>query len=31
MTKGLLPNVIPGGVLSLHYADDTILFLEEEE
>ena len=25
---GLLPNAIPGGVVSLKYADDTILFLD---
>ena len=26
--RGLLPQVVPGGVISLQYADDTILFLE---
>lgn len=26
--SGLLPNVIEGGVISLQYADDTLLFLE---
>jgi hypothetical protein len=25
---GLLPHVVPGGVVTLQYADDTILFLE---
>jgi hypothetical protein len=25
---GLLPQVVPGGIISLQYADDTILFLE---
>ena len=28
LISGLLPNIIPGGVVSLQYADDTILFLE---
>uniref|UniRef100_A0A8R7PWM5 Reverse transcriptase domain-containing protein n=2 Tax=Triticum urartu TaxID=4572 RepID=A0A8R7PWM5_TRIUA len=28
LISGLLPHVIPGGVVSLQYADDTILFLE---
>ena len=29
LISGLLPHVIPGGVVSLQYADDTILFLEK--
>lgn len=28
LIAGLLPHIIPGGVISLQYADDTILFLE---
>uniref|UniRef100_A0A453GJH1 Reverse transcriptase domain-containing protein n=1 Tax=Aegilops tauschii subsp. strangulata TaxID=200361 RepID=A0A453GJH1_AEGTS len=28
LIAGLLPNIIPGGVVSLQYADDIILFLE---
>ena len=28
LIKGLLPQVVPGGVISIQYADDTILFLE---
>lgn len=28
LISGLLPHVIPGGVISLQYADDTLLFLE---
>jgi hypothetical protein len=28
MIKGLLPGVVPGGVFSLQYADDTIIFLQ---
>lgn len=28
LIAGLLPNVIPGGVVSLQYVDDTILFLD---
>ena len=31
LIKGLLSDVIPGGVISLQYADDTILFLESDE
>jgi hypothetical protein len=27
LIRGLLPQVVPGGVISLQYADDTILFL----
>jgi hypothetical protein len=30
LIKGLLPQVVPGGVISLQYADDTILFLESD-
>jgi hypothetical protein len=30
LIKGLLPQVVPGGVISLQYADDTILFLEPD-
>jgi hypothetical protein len=30
LIRGLLPNVVPGGVISLQYADDTILFLEPD-
>uniref|UniRef100_A0A8R7PZV3 Reverse transcriptase domain-containing protein n=1 Tax=Triticum urartu TaxID=4572 RepID=A0A8R7PZV3_TRIUA len=29
LISGLLPHVIPGGVVSLQYANDTILFLEK--
>jgi hypothetical protein len=29
MISGLMSNVIPGGVISLQYVDDTILFLEK--
>lgn len=28
LIRGLLPHVIPGGVISLQYDDDTIIFLE---
>ena len=28
LIKGLCPNLCPGGVVSLQYADDTILFME---
>jgi hypothetical protein len=28
LVSGLLPNAIPGGVVNLQYADDTILFLD---
>ena len=31
LIRGLLPQVVPGGVISLQYADDTILFLENNE
>jgi hypothetical protein len=30
LIKGLLPQVVPGGIISLQYADDTILFLEPD-
>jgi hypothetical protein len=30
LISGLLPSVVPGGVISLQYADDTILFLEKD-
>lgn len=29
--RGLCPELIPGGVVSLQYADDTLLFLENNE
>ena len=28
LIKGLLPHVVPGGVVNLQYADDTLLFLD---
>jgi hypothetical protein len=28
MITGLCPHLVPGGVISLQYADDTLLFLE---
>uniref|UniRef100_A0A8I6WK33 Reverse transcriptase domain-containing protein n=1 Tax=Hordeum vulgare subsp. vulgare TaxID=112509 RepID=A0A8I6WK33_HORVV len=28
LISGLLTNVIPGGIISLQYADDTLLFIE---
>jgi len=28
LISGLLPHIEPGGILSLQYADDTMLFLE---
>jgi hypothetical protein len=31
LIRGLLPQVVPSGVISLQYADDTILFLENNE
>jgi hypothetical protein len=31
LTKGLLDNFRPGGIISLQYADDTILFSKAEE
>ena len=31
LIRGLLPQVVPGGVISLQYDDDTILFLEPNE
>jgi hypothetical protein len=30
LIRGLCPNFIPGGVVSLQYADDTLLFLEKD-
>jgi DNA polymerase III psi subunit len=30
LIRGLCPNFIPGGVVSLQYADDTLLFLEND-
>ena len=30
LISGLLPQVIEGGVISLQYADDTLLFLEDD-
>jgi hypothetical protein len=30
LIRGLCPNSIPGGVVSVQYADDTILFLEND-
>ena len=31
LIRGLLPQVVPGGVICLQYADDTILFLAANE
>jgi hypothetical protein len=31
LIKGLLSHVMPSGVASLQYADDTIFFFEETE
>jgi hypothetical protein len=28
LISGLIPEICPGGVISLQYADDTLLFLE---
>jgi hypothetical protein len=28
LIRGMLPGVVPSGIISLQYADDTILFLE---
>jgi hypothetical protein len=28
--KGLVSDVVPSGVISLQYADDTILFVDED-
>jgi hypothetical protein len=28
LIEGLMPNVIPGGITNLQYADDTLLFLK---
>jgi hypothetical protein len=30
LIRGLIPHAIPGGVISLQYADDTILFLQND-
>jgi hypothetical protein len=30
LIRGLCSNLIPGGVVSLQYADDTLLFLEND-
>jgi hypothetical protein len=30
LIRGLCPNFIPGGVVSLQYVDDTLLFLEND-
>jgi hypothetical protein len=30
LISGLLPHIIDGGVISLQYADDTLLFLEDD-
>jgi hypothetical protein len=30
LIRGLCPNFIPSGVVSLQYADDTLLFLEND-
>jgi hypothetical protein len=30
LIRGLCPNFIPGGVVSLQYADDTLMFLEND-
>jgi len=30
LISGLLPQVIEGGIISLQYADDTLLFLEND-
>ena len=30
LISGLMPNVYQGGIVSLQYADDTILFLEND-
>jgi hypothetical protein len=31
MITGLCPHLVPGGVISLQYADDTLLFLQNDE
>jgi len=30
LISGLLPRAVDGGVISLQYADDTLLFLEDD-
>jgi hypothetical protein len=30
LIRGLFSNFIPGGAISLQYADDTLLFLEKD-
>ena len=30
LVSGLMPQVIEGGIISLQYADDTLLFLEND-
>ena len=30
LISGLMPEVCPGGVISLQYADDTLLFLKKK-
>jgi len=30
LVSGLMPQVIEGGIISLKYADDTLLFLEND-
>jgi hypothetical protein len=30
LIEGLMPTAIPGGVISLQYADDTIIFLKND-
>jgi hypothetical protein len=29
--RGLCPQLVPGGVVSLQYSDDTLIFLEKDE
>jgi hypothetical protein len=28
LIRGLIPNLVNGGLIHLHYADDTVLFLD---
>jgi hypothetical protein len=30
LIRGLCPHLYPGGIISLQYADDTILFLDND-
>jgi hypothetical protein len=30
LIRGLVSDLVPGGVISLQYADDTILFVDKE-